>query len=199
MGRTDRAESGTALIGGRARVRASERSGPCPVFTTVGQAGSLRSGVRFFSFQGHVKKKLAKTVGVSDKGGLTVTRTCIISNLVPCIAPPSPWPMMMVNFAIVPCLWKAPASTRTPSTVHPLARGFCPHGRPGPLGFGLCGRLPRHGVGGFVFNSSPSARQHPENKRETRPAIRRSARWRANQAHGQAKPGLVASGCSSYY
>ena len=42
----------------------------------------------------------------------------------------------------------------TPSTVRPWARGFCPHGRPGPLGFGLCGRLPRHGVGGFMFNSS---------------------------------------------
>ena len=45
----------------------------------------------------------------------------------------------------------------TPSTVRPWARGFCPHGRPGPLGFGLCGRLPRHGVGGFMFNSSSSA------------------------------------------
>ena len=44
----------------------------------------------------------------------------------------------------------------TPSTVRPWARGFCPHGRPGPLGFGLCGRLPRHGVGGFMFNSSSS-------------------------------------------
>ena len=43
-----------------------------------------------------------------------------------------------------------------PSTVRPWARGFCPHGRPGPLGFGLCGRLPRHGVGGFMFNSSSS-------------------------------------------
>ena len=45
----------------------------------------------------------------------------------------------------------------TPSTVRPWARGFCPHGRPGPLGFGLCGRLPRHGVGGFMFNSPSSA------------------------------------------
>ena len=45
-----------------------------------------------------------------------------------------------------------------PSTVRPWARGFCPHGRPGPLGFGLCGRLPRHGVGGFMFNSSSSRR-----------------------------------------
>ena len=38
-------------------------------------------------------------------------------------------------------------------------RGFDrgrPHGRPGPLGFGLCGRLPRHGVGGFMFNASSS-------------------------------------------
>ena len=47
-------------------------------------------------------------------------------------------------------------SPKTPSTVRPWARGFCPHGRPGPLGFGLCGRLPRHGVGGFMFNSSSS-------------------------------------------
>ena len=46
---------------------------------------------------------------------------------------------------------------RKPSTVRPWARGFCPHGRPGPLGFGLCGRLPRHGVGGFVFNSPSSS------------------------------------------
>ena len=45
----------------------------------------------------------------------------------------------------------------TPSTVRrPWARGFCPHGRPWPLGFGLCGRLPRHGVGGFMFNSPSS-------------------------------------------
>ena len=45
-----------------------------------------------------------------------------------------------------------------PSTVRPWARGFCPQGRPGPLGFGLFGRLPRHGVGGFMFNSSSSGR-----------------------------------------
>ena len=31
-----------------------------------------------------------------------------------------------------------------------------PNGRPGPFGFGLCGRLPRRGVGGFVFGSSSS-------------------------------------------
>ena len=43
------------------------------------------------------------------------------------------------------------------AVVRPWARGFCPHGRPGPLGFGLCGRLPRHGVGGFMFNSSSSS------------------------------------------
>ena len=48
-------------------------------------------------------------------------------------------------------------ASQTPSTVRPWARGFCPHGRPGPLGFGLCGRLPRHGVGGFMFNSSSSS------------------------------------------
>ena len=48
-------------------------------------------------------------------------------------------------------------SGRTPSTVRPWARGFCPHGRPGPLGLGLCGRLTRHGVGGFMFNSPSSA------------------------------------------
>ena len=42
------AHSGTALIGGRARARASERSGPCPLFTNVGPAESLRSGVHFF-------------------------------------------------------------------------------------------------------------------------------------------------------
>ena len=36
------------LIGGRARARASERPGPCPLFTNVGPAESLRSGVRLF-------------------------------------------------------------------------------------------------------------------------------------------------------
>ena len=48
-------------------------------------------------------------------------------------------------------------SQQTPSAVRSWARGFCPHGRPGPLAFGLCGRLPRHGVGGFMFNSSSSS------------------------------------------
>ena len=34
---------------------------------------------------------------------------------------------------------------------------------PRELGFGLCGRLPRHGVGGFMFNSS-SSRERQENE-----------------------------------
>ena len=61
--------------------------------------------------------------------------------------------------APLPCFWlgyPCCSFSETPSTVRPWARGFCPHGRPGPLGFGLCGRLPRHGVGGFMFNSSSS-------------------------------------------
>ena len=55
------ADYGTALIGGRARARASERPGPCPLFTNLGPAESLRSGVRFCSFRGRVKVTLVKT------------------------------------------------------------------------------------------------------------------------------------------
>ena len=43
-----------------------------------------------------------------------------------------------------------------PGTFEWWAKGFCSQGRPGPLGFCFCGRLPRHGVVGFMFNSSSS-------------------------------------------
>ena len=52
-------------------------------------------------------------------------------------------------------------------------------GRPGPLGFGLCGRLPRNGVGGFMFNSSSSSFSG-----------RLHGRWRAALAKGTAWAGF---------
>ena len=55
-----------------------------------------------------------------------------------------------------------PAETAAPERKQQLSASASarpppsPHGRPGPLGLGLCGRLPRHGVGDFMFNSSSS-------------------------------------------
>ena len=61
-----------------------------------------------------------------------------------CASAPQPPPLLLVSLGRPSRLrrgTRALAWPSAPSTVRPWARGFCPHGRPGPLGFGLCGRF----------------------------------------------------------
>lgn len=84
------------------------------------------------------------------------------------LGPPSPPPAGNPN----PCL--------ALGTLHraPVGR----HGRPGPSGFGLCGRLPKYGVGGFMFNSSSSSARSTHTAhalpRNARPSIWQMANGR---------------------
>ena len=109
-----------------------------PGFPHPGAGGRLPNGTAWAGFVAFFRPSRGSLSAIWRQVEKTTTRMCNSSSSSSCDAAGPGY------------LWYSFA----PSTVRPWARGFCPHGRPGPLGFGLCGRLPRHGVGGFMFNSS---------------------------------------------